>query len=74
MVSVLTAEMLTTQQVADILGVTRWTLAYWRAQRTGPPFMLITRGCVRYQRAALETWLRAHVHAEGERKPAWGRK
>lgn len=73
-VSVLTAELLTTQQVAGILGLTKWTLAYWRTQRQGPPFMLISRGCIRYSRTELESWLKARVHSEGKGIPAYGRK
>lgn len=72
-VSVLTAEYLSTQQVADILGVSKWTLAFYRAQRQGPPFVLFARGCIRYSRLALESWLKERVHTEGKRIAARGR-
>ncbi len=72
-VSILTAELLTTQQAADIVGLTKWTLAYWRAQRLGPPFMLISRRCIRYSRAQLESWLKARIHTEGARVRAYRR-
>jgi predicted DNA-binding transcriptional regulator AlpA len=72
-VSVLTAELLTTHQVAAILGCTRWTLNYWRKQRQGPPFVMLTRGTIRYPRASFESWLKARLHSEGKRVPAWGR-
>ena len=54
-VSILTAKYLTTQQVADVLGVTKWTLAYWRAQRQGPPFVMLTGATIRYSQTALES-------------------
>lgn len=59
MFSILTADLLTTEQVSQIIGVTKWTLASWREQRQGPPFLRRTRGTIRYSRAALESWLRA---------------
>lgn len=73
-ICILTSELLTTAQVAALFGVTKWTLNYWRVTKHGPPFLLISRGCIRYSRAALEAWLKAHVHTEGKRQPAWGRK
>ena len=48
---------LNTDQVAELLGLRPSTLADWRWQRKGPPWIQVSRGCVRYDQAALEDWL-----------------
>ena len=48
---------LTTEQVAEMLNLSPCTLADWRWQRKGPPWIPVTRGCVRYDQAALEAWI-----------------
>jgi predicted DNA-binding transcriptional regulator AlpA len=73
-VSLLTAEFLTPTQVAALLGVTRWTLNYWRMQRQGPDFVMLTRGTIRYPRQALQSYLQRRIHKEGERVAVWGRR
>lgn len=72
-VSLLTEEFLTTTQVAALLDVTRWTLNYWRMQRQGPPFVMLTRGTIRYPRQGLESYLRRHVHTAAKRVAVWSR-
>lgn len=57
-VSVLTADYLSTSQVASLLGVSRWTLADMRLKRQGPPFVRRKRGVVVYARGAFEAYLR----------------
>lgn len=39
--------------------LTEKTLANWRSQGTGPPFLKISGGVVRYSRAAVAAWLEA---------------
>ena len=53
----MTMTLLTTEQAAELLGLKACTLADWRWQRKGPPWIPLTRGCVRYDQAALEKWL-----------------
>ena len=50
-------EFLSTFQVARLLGVSYWSLLGWRKEGSGPPFLRITCGCIRYPRPALITWL-----------------
>lgn len=47
----------TDQEVAGLLKVTRTTLETWRRRRSGPPFVRISRRCVRYSLADLALWL-----------------
>jgi hypothetical protein len=77
MVSVLTADLLTTGQVAGLLGCTKKALADWRVKRSGPPFvMLRPGGIIRYPREALQRFLRARlqsaVSATGRRRVTHG--
>lgn len=76
-VSVLTADLLTTGQVAGLLDVTKKALADWRVKRSGPPFvMLRPGGIVRYPREELQRFLRARLQsadsATGKRRMAHG--
>jgi hypothetical protein len=57
-VSILTADSLSTSQVAAFLDVSRWTLADMRLKREGPPFMRKKRGVIVYPRSAFEAYLR----------------
>lgn len=53
--------LLKTEQAAELLGLRPCTLADWRWQRKGPPWVQISRGCVRYRQEALEEWLERHT-------------
>src|SRR5208283_2304029 len=63
--SLLASEFLTTQQVADVLAVTKWTLAYWRKRREGPPYVKLARGTIRYPKAAFEVYLKSQLQRRG---------
>jgi predicted DNA-binding transcriptional regulator AlpA len=53
--------LLTTREVARILGVTRYALEYWRSRsHTGPDFIKLGR-LVRYSAIDLQRWLRRHT-------------
>jgi phosphoserine phosphatase len=43
------ARLLTTEDVARITGLSVETLAQWRSQRKGLPFLKLSRNVVRYQ-------------------------
>ena len=50
-------KLLTTDEVAEMTGLSRETLAQWRSQKRGIPYLKISRNCVRYRQADLDTWL-----------------
>lgn len=49
-------EMLTTEQAAAYLGYAPQTLTDKRWRGDGPPFLKLSRNCVRYSKAALIEW------------------
>ena len=49
-------EWLTRQEVADLLGVTRWTVWYWGKRGLGPSFVKLV-GRVRYPRRDFDEWV-----------------
>jgi excisionase family DNA binding protein len=51
--------LLSIADVADLLGVSRWTLYGWRCRREGPPGLKIG-GRVRYRPDDLEQWIEEH--------------
>ena len=53
--------LLTPEVAAAYIGLQPCTLADWRWQRKGPPWIKISRGCVRYSKEALDTWLDRHT-------------
>ena len=59
-------QLLKPHEVAKLLGVSRRTLAYWRARRTGPAWVDVTGGlgrkpCIRYSLADLEAWIKENT-------------
>jgi hypothetical protein len=58
----MTQDLLTPQQVADLLQIKTDTLEAWRGKRTGPPWIKLGEGKrspVRYRRADVESYLKA---------------
>ena len=53
--------LLSAEDVAAITGLSVETLAQWRSQRRGIPFIKISRNCVRYQQADLDAWLTERI-------------
>jgi len=51
------SEFLSPLQVAQLLGLSAWSLLLWRKKQLGPPFLRITRRTIRYPRRELEAWL-----------------
>lgn len=51
------ARLLTAEDVAEITGLSTETLAQWRSQRRGIPFLKISRNFVRYRQRDLDLWL-----------------
>jgi hypothetical protein len=61
-------KMLTTGELAGILRMSRWTLQDWRKRRVGPPWIKLSRQCVRYPLPALVYYLRQHLEGGKERR------
>ncbi|MGH9344511.1 MAG: helix-turn-helix transcriptional regulator [Terriglobia bacterium] len=55
------SRLLTPEDVADVTGLSTETLAQWRSQRRGIPFIKISRNCVRYRQQDLDFWLAERV-------------
>ncbi len=65
-----TDTLLTTKEVADLTGLSRETLAQWRSQRRGIPYLKIGRS-VRYAIADVQAYLegcRVSVSVPKERR------
>jgi hypothetical protein len=50
-------QLLTTQQVADMLGVKPSTLRAWRCAKTGPPFTRLTKQSVKYDERDIQKFV-----------------
>jgi predicted DNA-binding transcriptional regulator AlpA len=60
--------LLTTQQVADRLGLSVNTLVDWRWRRIGPPVTKISSKCVRYIEEDFERWVREQIQNTPDEK------
>jgi predicted DNA-binding transcriptional regulator AlpA len=49
--------LLAAEEVAAQTGLSVETLAQWRSQRRGIPYIKISRNCVRYRQCDLDGWL-----------------
>ena len=56
-----TKALLTAREAAEYLGVPETTLAQWRSQRRGPPYIKPELRLVRYRHSDLETYLGQHL-------------
>ncbi len=51
--------LLTSQQVADSLGVSEWCLRNWRHLGTkGPKYLKLEGGYIRYRKSDVDDWLK----------------
>ncbi len=63
--------LLTCREAAEFLGVPIGTLAQWRSQRRGPPYIKLEGRLVRYRGSELEKWLeRQTVETEVDKSHA----
>jgi predicted DNA-binding transcriptional regulator AlpA len=53
--------LLTATDVAQITGLSIETLAQWRSQKKGIPYLKISRNCVRYRQSDLDGWLAERI-------------
>jgi len=56
--------LLNTEEAATLLGISRHTMEDWRWKRLGPPWIRISKSCVRYDLDALRLWLSEHTVEE----------
>jgi predicted DNA-binding transcriptional regulator AlpA len=49
--------LLTAEEIAQITGLSVETLAQWRSQKKGIPYVKISHNCVRYRLSDLDVWL-----------------
>ena len=53
--------LLTPEDVAAMTGLSVETLAQWRSQKRGPPYLKISRNCVRYRQSDLDGWVAERI-------------
>lgn len=58
-------ELLTSQQVADALGVKIDTVEKWRSKKRGPAFIRVG-GYVRYRPSAIESYLQSQTESPSD--------
>jgi predicted DNA-binding transcriptional regulator AlpA len=51
------SRLLRAEEVAEVTRLSIETLAQWRSQRRGIPFVKLSRNCVRYRQTDLDSWL-----------------
>lgn len=54
-------KLLTPKDVSEITGLSVETLAQWRSQKRGIPFIKISRNCVRYRQSDLDSWVTQRI-------------
>ena len=62
------AHLLTTQEVAEFLGLKPHTLEKWRCEGKGPPFIRCG-GAIRYEQKAVWTWLDSETRGSTSEMP-----
>jgi len=55
------SRLLTPEDVAEVTGLSVETLAQWRSQKRGIPYVKISRNCVRYRQSDLDGWLAERI-------------
>jgi predicted DNA-binding transcriptional regulator AlpA len=55
-------DLLTSKQVAALLGMTDRSLERWRTAGDGPRFIRLSRRTIRYRRADIDAFLAARVY------------
>jgi predicted DNA-binding transcriptional regulator AlpA len=54
-------KLLTPNDVAEITGLSVETLAQWRSQKRGIPYVKISHNCVRYRQVDVDQWVRERI-------------
>jgi predicted DNA-binding transcriptional regulator AlpA len=66
-------KLLAAQDVSELTGLSIETLAQWRSQKQGPPFVKISRNCVRYRQSDLDGWVSERIVRTDQEKSGRGR-
>jgi predicted DNA-binding transcriptional regulator AlpA len=53
--------LLSPAEVAEYTGLSIETLAQWRSQKRGIPYIKISHNCVRYRQADLDLWVSERI-------------
>ncbi len=53
--------LLSAEDISAITGLSVDTLAQWRSQKKGIPFVKLSRNVVRYRQCDLDAWLAARI-------------
>lgn len=53
--------LLSPKEAAEFLGIPEGTLAQWRSQRRGPPYIKLELRLVRYRATDLDVWLKSRT-------------
>jgi excisionase family DNA binding protein len=61
--------LLTAKEVAEQTGLSVETLAQWRSQGRGIPYVKISRNCVRYRQSDLDGWLSERIVRTDQDRP-----
>ena len=55
------ARLLTSADIAALTGLSVETLAQWRSQKKGIPYVKISRNCIRYRQVDLDQWVAERI-------------
>jgi len=58
-------KLLTTEEVANLTGLSPETLAQWRWLKKELPFLRIGKKCVRYRQSDIDSWLAKRLVSVG---------
>jgi predicted DNA-binding transcriptional regulator AlpA len=67
------SRLLNAEDIAEITGLSVETLAQWRSQCKGIPFVKLSRNCVRYRQQDLDRWLDERI-VRVEQDPSLARR
>jgi len=63
------ARLLKADDVAELTGLSLETLAQWRSQKKGIPYVKISRNCVRYRQSDLDSWVAERIVRTDQEPP-----
>ena len=66
------APLLTPEEVAAFTALSLETLAQWRSQKRGIPYVKISRNCVRYRQTDLDVWVSERIVRTDQEMPEAG--
>ena len=66
---VMAPRLLSPEDVAALTLLSVETLAQWRSQKRGIPYVKISRNCVRYRQSDLDVWLSERIVRTDEGAP-----